>query len=507
MTDPITTESSGHRDALPTTLYRAEQVRQLDRLAIERWGIPGIDLMNRAGRGAFTVLRQAWPSAPRVVVICGSGNNGGDGYVLARLAREAGSRVDLCVPAGTGKPRGDALIAHDAWHAAGGVVHPFASAVLAEPCVVVDALLGTGLERDVDGEYAALIAAINAAEHPVLALDVPSGLNADSGMPMGAAVRADTTVTFVGLKRGLFTGRAPDYTGAVHFDSLGVPPEVYEQIIPDAVRIGDKEVAAALPPRPRSSHKGDNGHVLVIGGDHGMAGAARMAAYAAARVGAGLVSVATRESHASLVSVNQPEIMSHGVEEYAALRPLLERASVVAIGPGLGRGEWGRSLLDNIIDSGVPLVVDADGLNLLAERPRTGERWVLTPHPGEAARLLGCSVAEVQSDRFAAARRLQSDYGGVTVLKGAGSIVASAGGELGLCALGNPGMGSGGMGDVLTGVIAGLLAQGLNAVTAARVGVYLHAGAADLAARDGERGLLAMDLIPHLRRLANPEPR
>lgn len=492
---------------LPTALYRAAQVRELDRLAIEKWGEPGIDLMNRAGHAAFAALQKRWPSIQRIVVVCGSGNNAGDAYVVARLARETGLSVAVYRPKGVGNPHGDGLRACDAWIACGGTVDEFKAEALAKPCVVVDGLLGTGLERDVTGEFAAAIEAINQSSRPVLALDVPSGLNADSGMPMGIAVRAEMTVTFVGLKRGLFTGLAQDYTGSVRFDSLGIPREVYQAFDPDAMRLSQEEIRVALTPRARSSHKGDNGHVLVIGGERGMLGAARLAASGAARIGAGLVSVATRESHAGLVNLTQPELMSHGIEEPAALEKLLEKVSVVAIGPGLGRSDWARSLLDCVLLSERRLVIDADALNLLAHRPHVNERWILTPHPGEAARLLDCSIAEVQSDRFGSARRLQSRYGGVVVLKGAGSVIADAGEMPGLCTLGNPGMGSGGMGDVLTGVIAGLLAQGLSSVQAARVGVYLHAQAADVAARDGERGLLATDLLPHLRRLANPAPR
>lgn len=492
---------------LPTELYCAAQVRELDRLAIENGGIAGIDLMNRAGYVAFSALQKRWPNVCRVVVLCGSGNNGGDGFVVARLARESGLDVEVYRPQGASEPRGDALLALHAWRSDGGVVNFFTPDVLNPPCVVVDGLLGTGIEKDVSDVYANVVASVNRSGCPVLSLDIPSGLHADTGMPMGIAIRAAMTVTFVGLKRGLFTGLAADFTGKVLFDSLGIPKECYDRVPAKVVRISRDEVRSALPPRRRCIHKGDNGHALIIGGESGMLGAACMAASGAAKVGAGLVSVATREIHAGLVSLRQPEIMAHGVEDGAALKHLLERANVLAIGPGLGRGEWGRALFNTIVSSTRhPLVVDADALNLLAEQPQQSERWVLTPHPGEAARLLGCTVTEVQADRFVSVRRLQERYGGVVILKGAGSVVASKDEHLGLCALGNPGMASGGMGDVLTGVIAGLLAQGVGMEKAARVGVYLHALAADRAAKEGERGLLATDLLPHLRQLANPCP-
>ncbi len=460
--------------------------------------------MNRAGAAAFEVLQQRWPSANRVVVLCGGGNNGGDGYVVARLALLADLTVEVYTPSGLAEPMGDARIAREAWMEEGGSVETFHEDVLAAPAIVVDGLLGTGLERDVKGTYAEVIDVVNRSGYPVLALDIPSGLSADTGMPLGVSVCADITMTFVGLKQGLFTGHAPDYVGDVRFSDLGIPQEIYRRLAPAATQVVISEVESLLELRPRTSHKGDNGHVLVVGGDVGMSGAARMAAEAAARVGAGLVSVATRASHASWVNLGAPELMSHSVEEVAALKPLMDRATVVAIGPGLGRGDWGDALLEAAVESGKALVVDADGLNLLASMPRRGDHWILTPHPGEAARLLDCSVAEIQRDRFKAVRELQQNYGGTIVLKGAGTLVCSVTGSIAICTRGNPGMGSGGMGDVLTGVIAGLWAQGLSPDQAARVGVFAHAGAADLAAGEGERGLLATDLLPYLRRLVNP---
>lgn len=256
-----------------------------------------------------------------------------------------------------------------------------------------------------------------------------------------------------------------------------------------------------LPARRPVAHKGDFGHVLVIGGDHGMSGALRLAGEAALRTGAGLVSAATRADHAASVSVARPELMSHGVESASALSPLLKRASVLAVGPGLGQGEWGRKLFSAVLESSLPMVVDADALNLLAAEPAHRNNWILTPHAGEAARLLGKTVVQVQADRVTSALALQQKYGGVVVLKGAGSLVVGAVGEISICNDGNPGMASGGMGDVLTGVIAGLLAQGSDLTVAAQQGVCLHAHAADLAAKEGQRGLLASDLFPYLRRL------
>lgn len=258
-----------------------------------------------------------------------------------------------------------------------------------------------------------------------------------------------------------------------------------------------------LPPRRRDTHKGDCGHCLLIGGASGMSGAIRLAAEAALRAGSGLVSVATHQEHAPLLNLTRPEMMVYAVESPVHLRPLLPRMNAIGIGPGMGQTAWSRGLLTMIQTTDQPKVLDADALNLLAQTPGKRHDWVLTPHPGEAARLLGCDVATVQRDRTAAARLLQHTYGGVVVLKGAGTLVASTE-RVALCPIGNPGMASGGMGDVLTGVIAGLLAQGLGLAAAAEAGVYAHALAADRAASNGERGLLASDVLACLREAVNP---
>lgn len=261
-----------------------------------------------------------------------------------------------------------------------------------------------------------------------------------------------------------------------------------------------KNFTAYLKPRPRESHKGDYGHVLIIGGDYGFSGAIRLAAEAALRVGAGLVSVATRPEHALTANLMCPEIMCHSATES---QNLLAKASVVVIGPGLGRSEWGKELLTTTLTSSLPIVIDADGLNLLAEMSVKKTNWILTPHPGEAARLLKQTTAEIQEDRIAAVKNLQMIWGGICVLKGAGSLIATPDQQISCCEAGNPGMATAGMGDVLSGVIAGLLAQRIPAEIAAKLAVLVHAMAGDLAAKEGERGMIASDLMPYLRRLVN----
>jgi len=398
---------------------------------------------------------------------------------------------------------GDALNVAEAWLKPGNTVESWSGGGFQNADVIVDALLGTGLDREVSGAFRDVIDAVNASGRPVLAVDIASGLQADTGNIMGTAVRASHTITFIGIKQGMVTGSGPEFCGEAYFNDLGVPEAVYDDIPAAASLVTYNTQKRLLGRRPRNARKGHYGHVLVVGGEYGFAGAVRMAGEAAARCGAGLTSVATRPAHAFSLAANRPELMVRGIDVVTDLVPLLAAATVVAVGPGLGRSDWSLALFGRVLDSERPLVVDADGLNLLAREPESRDNWVLTPHPGEAARLLNCTTAEIQADRFAAARALQEWYGGVIVLKGSGSLIAGPGG-IRVCGDGNPGMASGGMGDVLTGVIAGLLGQGLSADAAASLGVCLHAAAADrTAAEGGERGLLATDLYPALRQLAN----
>ncbi|MEW5755521.1 MAG: NAD(P)H-hydrate dehydratase [Pseudomonadota bacterium] len=488
---------------LPHNLYRAADTRALDRLAIEA-GTPGITLMERAGAAAFDLLRKCWPQAQHLAVFCGGGNNGGDGFVIARLAKRQGMMVSVFLLADAAKLKGEALQSYQAMLAEHVSVEAQLPADLQGFDLAVDSLLGTGLSEPVRGPYQQAIELMNASTIPVLAIDIPSGLSADTGVVLGVAVKAQATITYIGVKQGLLTGAGPDYCGELVFAGLGVPEAIYAQVPPAAHRIDYALLKPQLPPRARGAHKGAHGHVLLIGGETGMSGAITLAGEAALRCGAGLVSIATRREHAALISAARPELMSHGVETQEEFAALLDRANVVAIGPGLGRSEWGRRMLRYVLGLKRPVVIDADGLNLLAEQPCRHDHWILTPHPGEAARLLDVATATVQADRFEAARALQQRYGGVVALKGAGSLICDDQQQISLCTDGNPGMGSGGMGDVLTGVIAALLAQGFTRGDAARLGVCLHSAAADRAAHDGERGLIASDLMAHLRRLANP---
>jgi len=384
-------------------------------------------------------------------------------------------------------------------------VYPFATARLAAGEVIVDALLGSGLTGNVRPALVPVIRAINAVGRPVFALDVPSGLDADAGTVAGDAIRAEATVTFVALKTGLFVGDGPEFAGTVFFDDLELAHSVPADLAPRLTRIVDAEIPQVLPRRPRVSNKGDFGRVLIVGSGTGMPGAARLAGEACLRVGAGLVTVAVAPENVAPIAAGRPELICLGIAAAAALAEPLDHADIIAVGPGLGRSPWARSVLQTVLAAKKPLVVDADALNLLAESghaPR-GD-WILTPHPGEAGRLLGSSAPEIQRDRLGALDRLIERYHGTVVLKGAGTLVGASGRTPGLCERGNPGMATAGTGDVLTGAIAGILAQCRDPWAAARIGVLVHAMAGDAAARSGgERGVLASDLVRELHHCVN----
>src|SRR5215469_9678635 len=485
--------------ALPIALYSTAQVRALDAHAVDELGIPGYTLMKRAGEAALRYLRTRWPMAHRIVIVCGAGNNGGDGYVLARFAQAAGLTVTVLSATPPEDLRGDARQAYEDLRASEGRVKPFAPEHLSAGDVIVDALLGTGLKGPVREDLAPVIHSINTSGIPIFAVDVPSGLDSDAGTVAGEAIRADATVTFVGLKTGLFVGDGPEYAGTVFFDDLELADAPQLGLSPRLTRIIEAEIQAALPRRPRAANKGDFGRVLIVGSGNGFPGAARMAGEASLRVGAGLVTVAVAPENVTAISAGRPELICLGVKEEGALKEALSHANVVAVGPGLGRTPWARAALQAVLASGKPLVVDADALNLLAEgRVAPREHWILTPHPGEAGRLLGVSAHEVQQDRLAALDALLDRYHGTVVLKGAGTLVGGPGRTPGLCERGNPGMATAGTGDVLTGTIAGILAQCTDPWAAARVGVLVHAMAGDAAARGGERGVLATDLLREL---------
>jgi len=467
-------------------------------------GISGYVLMKRAARAALVEAVERFPEARRWQIICGGGNNAGDGYVLARIAAEQDIAVSVLSLVSPDSLAGDAATAYEDFLAMDGHVAPWQGELDREANLLVDSLLGSGLVRAVEGTFADAVKAMNEHSAPVCALDIPTGINGDSGAVMGVAVRARLTVTFVGLKGGLFLGEGADHVGELRFADLDIPAECRAGIGADLRRINSTLLRQALPPRARDAHKGDFGHVLLVGGGPAMSGAIGLAGEAALRAGAGRVSIVTHPSHAANITAGRAELMCHGIENPQDLDRLLADASVVALGPGLGRSDWAVGLFEALVDCPLPLVLDADALNLLAGRQQRRQDWILTPHPGEAARLLGATSAVIQADRRAALEKLAARYGGNIVLKGAGTLISAGNDPAWLCTAGNPGMAAAGMGDVLTGIIAALWAQGLSQVAAAALGVEIHARAGDAAALSGERGMLASDLFQELRACVNP---
>ncbi|MNF32708.1 Bifunctional NAD(P)H-hydrate repair enzyme Nnr [compost metagenome] len=483
---------------LPDVLYSAAQVRDLDARLIAG-GTPGFELMQRAAHATWRALRRCWPDGRVLTVLAGHGNNAGDGYLVAALAERAGWQVEVLTVGDPDALVGDAALACAEARGCGVSIWPWIVGAVLEG-IVLDALLGTGLRGEVRAPYREAIEAINASGLPVVAVDIPSGLCADTGQILGCAVRAQLTVTFIGLKFGLFTGQAPDCVGSLVFDDLQADPVIVAQVSGMARRLSGTSLPG-LASRSPAAHKGQFGRVLVIGGERGMGGAALLSAESALRSGTGMVSLATRSEHVGAALARLPEVMTAGVHSANQLMGLIESASVLVVGPGMGQASWGRSLLSAAANAGRLQVWDADALNLLALGAATlPVGSVITPHPGEAARLLGLSTQQVQADRATAVQTLAQKYNAVCVLKGAGSLIADATGSLALCDRGHPAMASAGLGDVLAGLIGALLAQGMPAFESACLGTWLHACAGQVEGQRG-RGLAASDLIPAIRQL------
>lgn len=502
----------------------AGEMRRIDALAIERCGIPSATLMERAGVGAAAVVLERFPHvrAAGVLVLAGKGNNGGDGFVLARALKRRRVRTAVVLAAERAAVTGPARTKMLAWERAGGRTQTVAADDLgaaargvARAGLVVDALLGTGIRGEVTGLVAELITLANACGLPTVALDVPSGLDADRGVPLGVAVQAELTVAFAAPKLGTVIFPGVRYAGEVAVVDIGIPDEAIAAVGPAIAAVGYAEAAALLRPRDPEGHKGSHGHLAVVAGGRGKTGAVVLTARAASRAGAGLVTVGCPAALQGEVASRLLEQMTAPLPDDGdgnlafpladAYRALLDGKDAVAAGPGMGVAEERRALVRWLITAGGrPLVLDADALNCLAEsapgaRPRAAGPLVLTPHPGEMARLLRRSTADVQADRIGAARALAAELDAVVVLKGARTVTAAPGGGVWLNLSGNPGLGSGGTGDVLTGVIGGLLAQGYGAEQAAVLGVFLHGAAADrVAAARGTVGMIASDVVEAL---------
>jgi len=485
---------------LPTSLYQCSQVKSLDKAAIEMLPITGFELMIRAGQRAFDLLKGSWPHNDQVTVFCGAGNNAGDGYIIAGLAQQAGLQAKVYYLADPQELKGEAKLAFEYAAQHDVVIEEYLPATDSIDGLVVDALLGIGLVGNVRENYAHAIDKINSSKLPVLSIDIPSGICGDTGRVLGNAVRASRTISYIGLKQGLLTGDACDCVGELSFAGLGVRDSVLETQKASCSRL--QYSIPLLPKRHANAHKGMFGRVLVVAGDKSYGGAGIMAAESALFCGAGIVELATQAEHVAAALARRPELIVQAIDEAEQLKLPLGNASVLVIGPGLGRSPWSKELFKLCIKRELPMVLDADGLNLLAEHKHAlfNDSWVLTPHPGEAARLLKTSTKKVQNNRFAAAQAIQNKYGGVTVLKGAGTIIASDEG-LYLCSEGNPAMSTPGMGDVLSGIIGGFLANGLSVSESAKLGVWAHATAADQAVQQSGKNLLATEIYSNLREL------
>ena len=494
-------------------LYNAKSVRQLDRLAIQQLAIPSIVLMKRAARAAFNELLDAWGKPSLITVFCGSGNNAGDGYIVSALAAEKGIVTRVIELASVEKLSADAALAREYSAKSGVSFEAFHSGIDLYEGVIVDALLGIGFQPSVDNpmreQYVKAIHSINSAALPILSIDLPSGLCSDTGSAADSAVKADISVTFIAAKQGMFSGRGPALCGEIIYHSLNIDEELFHQQPCSSELMNLDDLLEHYPERDADAYKNQFGHTMVIGGDRGYGGAGLMAAESALRTGAGLVSVATRPEHVAAILARQPEIMASGIISGQELEPLLDKPTVLIVGPGLGRSPWSEQLLQKAVATGLPMVMDADALNIIAEGrvvPNPdGSRWVMTPHPAEAARLLNVSVEEVQADRFTAVRKLQEKFNAVVLLKGAGTLIASADNDrIMVCPYGNPSMATAGMGDMLSGIIGGLLAQGLELSQAAQLGCCLHSAAADMAVeKQGSRCLVATDITSPLTALLN----
>jgi hydroxyethylthiazole kinase-like uncharacterized protein yjeF len=501
---------------MTANLYTAKQIRELDRIAIEEQGIDGFELMKKAALFTFHTLVKRWPKCKNIHVFCGSGNNAGDGYILASIAIKRGFNVNLHYLSNPEKLKNDALLAYNFCQKLNVSCQPFTSDTTStlltdkkladKPFVIIDALLGTGLHSEVTGQYKQAIELCNESKAPTLSIDIPSGLSANTGNPLGTAVQACCTATFIGLKQGMFTGSGRNYCGEIFYDDLGITDDVFKKVPVNCKKLSINSCLKRIQPREINAHKGLYGHVLLIGGDHGYGGAILMAAEAAARMGAGLVSVATQKEHVSAMLTRQPEVMVRAIVSEAQLLPLIESANILIVGPGLGQSDWSQQMLHCALKSKKAVVLDADALTLLSKNSNwlTHSNLILTPHPGEASRLLSVPKSSIQEDRFKTVQSMQKKWGGSVLLKGSGSLISHNDGPIKLCPYGNPGMATGGMGDVLSGILGGLIAQGLSKEDALELAVCLHAKAADIAVqKSGQRGLLATDLIEIARLLLN----
>lgn len=469
-------------------LYDKKSIVAIEQLALTNFNISSIYLAEKAVAACIDQLLKNFPTAKKIAVFCGMGNNANDGLKIAAKLQSMGLLVQIIKALDWTK---DLQLDAD---------------------VIVDALFGIGINRNITGVWEQIINQINNSRIPVLSVDIPSGLDPDTGQVLGVAVKARITITFIGLKKGLFTGKGREYSGEIKFNNLGLPLEAYDNVICNAVRLTDNDFNNILPKRLAFAHKGNFGKLLILGGKDGMQGAAWLSGMAALRAGSGIVYVLSNSHEQATFNNLCPEIQWHNFSEIKQLKELLSKSTVVLLGPGLGNDKYSKIFFDEVMQTDLPLILDADGLNILSEKFNNNfkirKNWVLTPHVAEAAKLLKTDVATVDADRFAAVEELSRKFKATVILKGSGTLIKfyqkdREHSPVYLCDLGNPGMATAGMGDILAGIVAALIAQKLNLKNASTLGVFVHALAGDLAAKNGQIGMLASDLLWFIRKIIN----
>lgn len=470
---------------LLVNLYDKTIIKELEKQAITKLKIDHIELAKRAAKACIDLLLEEFPNAQKILVFCGVGNNAEDGLQIAEHLINLGKSVQIIKAVDwqtTNEIKGD---------------------------LIIDALFGIGINRELVGIWQQLVEQINLSKIPVLSVDLPSGIDPNTGQILGTAIKATTTMTFIGLKLGLFTGKAKNYTGNIKLNNLGLPLDLYNDFSPKAVRLTERNFKYLLPPRSPAAHKGDFGKLLIIGGQEGTIGAPILAGKAALRTGAGLVYIITNSKQPITIG-DCLELQIQNFANSKKLQELINKASVLLLGPGLGTDYNAQICFEYAINSSLPLIIDADGLNLLAEnfsnlRSKIKHRgnWILTPHPKEAARLLNTDVATIENNRFAAAEQLANIFNATVVLKGAGTLIKSPDSPIYVCDGGNPGMATAGMGDVLAGIIAALVAQHVSIQDASSLGSFIHAVAGDAVSKQGQRGMIASDVLPFIRTIVN----
>ena len=498
-------------------LYTASETRKIDNLAIKAKGISGYSLMQMAAEFTLDVILREFSPVEELIIFCSKGKNSGDGFLLGSFAKEFGLEVTIVMSNTSNVIKGVSRKAFEEMKDAKVKIISTKSVEklkVSNKTVIVDALIGTGLKGNLRKNIKESILALNklGVKLPVLSLDIPSGVNPDTGDADDIAVYADITATFVAQKRGCFTSVGKKFSGEIIYSDLEIPKNLFSKITSTSYVVDYEDSISKVVYREQDAHKGHFGNVVIVGGDRGLGGAGLLSSRAAVYSGAGLTSLVTRPEHVSASLVSCPEVMVKGVDSGQDLEEHLVKPDVIAIGPGLGQSAWSEQMIQRVFweaeKRDVSVIMDADALNLLTKLKLSSnlpKRLILTPHPGEAARLLNTSVAVIESNRFSAAAKIQKKFNATVVLKGSGTVICHKSGgtqKWGICDSGNPGMATGGMGDVLTGIIAGLLAQGLTLKEAAEAGVDLHAKGADQASLEfGEAGLTSSDVINELKYL------